>query len=167
MQKIKYIGLMFLILSLVLGYKAGKSLFEIRSADSYEDKGVHSFQPYQVLPVQVKNTTTGRNKRMNPTRTVYMVYYRVTDGGGYEWRKKAVTKSEGQRIVTEGKKVERRVLSIPSENVYITIEPDQTAESYITEQKHKYFWLLGISITYILTYFIIWIVLSVSHSKEK
>ncbi len=158
---------MFLILSLILGYKAGKSLLEIRSVDSYEDKGVHSFRPYQVLPVQVKNTTTGRNKRMNPTRTVYMVYYRVIDGEGYEWRKKAATKSEGQRIVTEGEKVERRVLSIPSENLYITIEPDQTAESYIAEQKQKYLWLLGISIAYIFTYFIIWIVLSVSYSKEK
>ena len=158
---------MFLILSLVLGYKAGRNLFEIRSVDSYEDKGVHSFRPYQVLPVQVKNTTTSRNKRMNPTRTVYMVYYRDTDGEGCEWRKKAATKSEGQRIVTAGEKVERRVLSIPSENLYITIESDQTAESYITEQKHKYFWLLGISIAYILIYFIIWIILSVSHSRKK
>lgn len=88
MQNLKTIvfvgGVMLLILAVTIGYFSIQYLSDIRSADSYEDKGVYTFSPYQVLPVQVKNTgASGRARRMNPTKTVYMVYYRATDGSGY------------------------------------------------------------------------------------
>lgn len=60
MQKLKSIvfiaGVLLLILAAVIGYLSIKNLADVRSADSYEDKGVYTFSPYEVLPVQVKNT---------------------------------------------------------------------------------------------------------------
>jgi len=132
MEKIKVIGffagLMFLILAAVLIYLSARGLLTIPSASSYQDNGTHTFEPYQVLPVQVRNTSAySRDRRMNPTKTVYMVYYRATDGSGYEWSDRAITRELGQETVKEGVPVTRRVLSIPSDRTYITVEPEQAA----------------------------------------
>jgi len=58
MEKVKSIGfvagLMLLILAAVMIYLSAKGLFSIPSANSYEDTGTHTFEPYQVLPVTVK-----------------------------------------------------------------------------------------------------------------
>ncbi len=61
---------------------------------------------------------------MNPTKTVYMVYYRTTDGSGYQWTDQAITRELGREIVDAGSAVERRVLVIPAGLSYITVEPD-------------------------------------------
>ena len=54
MAKLKTIvfvaGLMLLILAAAVGYLSIKYLAAILPADSYEDKGVYTFSPYQVLP---------------------------------------------------------------------------------------------------------------------
>ena len=68
MTKLKSIvfvaGVMLIILAVVVGYLSIKHLAAILPADSYEDKGVYTFLPYQVLPVQVQHTgTSGRNHR--------------------------------------------------------------------------------------------------------
>ena len=127
MQKLKSIifvaGLMLLILAAVVGYLSIKYLSAILPADSYEDKGLYTFLPYQVLPVQVENTgASGRARRMNPTKTVYMVYYRDTSGGGYQWSEQALNRQLGQEIVDAEIAVERRVLAIPDDRSYITVE---------------------------------------------
>ena len=76
-------GILLLILSAASLYVAVQALLEIRPAEDYEDIGVLTFQPYDVLPVQVQNTgASSRDRRMNPTKTVYMIYYRATDGSG-------------------------------------------------------------------------------------
>jgi hypothetical protein len=60
MEKVKpvgfVIGLMLLILAAVIIYLSAKGLLTIPSANSYQDNGTHTFEPYQVLPVQVRNT---------------------------------------------------------------------------------------------------------------
>ena len=150
MGKVKSIsfvaGLMLLILAAVMIYLSAKGLFTIPSADSYQDNGTHTFEPYQVLPVQVQNTSAySRDRRMNPTKTVYMVYYRATDGSGYQWTDRAITRELGQETVKEGVPVIRRVLSIPSDRTYITVEPDQTAESYTAGLRQKYVLALALS----------------------
>ena len=150
MGKVKSIsfvaGLMLLILAAVMIYLSAKGLFTIPSADSYQDNGTHTFEPYQVLPVQVQNTSAySRDRRMNPTKTVYMVYYRATDGSGYQWTDQAITRELGQETVKEGVPVTRRVLSIPSDRTYITVEPDQTAESYTAGLRQKYVLALALS----------------------
>ena len=138
MEKIKFIGFavsrMLSILAAVMIYLSIKGLFTIPSANSYEDGGTHTFEPYQVLPVQVRNTSSySRDRRMNPTKTVYMVYYR------------AITRELGQETVEEGVPVARRVLGIPSRRTYITVEPDQTAESYTAGLRQKYVLALALS----------------------
>ena len=50
-----------------------RDYLHIRPADSYTDRGIHRFEPYEVLPVQVKNTTgSSRSRRMRPTKTIYI-----------------------------------------------------------------------------------------------
>jgi len=96
-------GILLLILSAASLYVAMQALSDIRPAEDYEDIGVLTFQPYDVLPVQVKNTrASSRDRRMNPTKTVYMVYYRATDGSGYEWSEEAYSKDHDQRAVEAG-----------------------------------------------------------------
>lgn len=161
MEKVKSIGFvagfMLLILAAVMIYLSAKGLFTIPSANSYQDNGTRTFEPYQVLPVQVRNTSSySRDRRMNPTKTVYMVYYRATDGSGYQWTDRAITRELGQETVKEGVPVTRRVLSIPSDRTYITVEPDQTAESYTAGLRQKYVLALALSAAYILVYLVIW-----------
>ena len=161
MEKVKSIGfavgLMVSILAAVIIYLSVKGLVAIPSASCYKDNGTHTFEPYQVLPVQVQNTSAySRDRRMNPTKTVYMVYYRATDGSGYQWTDRAITRELGQETVKEGVPVTRRVLSIPSDRTYITVEPDQTAESYTAGLRQKYVLALALSAAYILVYLVIW-----------
>ena len=100
-------GVLLLILSAASLYVAIQALSDIRPAEDYEDIGVLTFQPYDVLPVQVQNTgASSRDRRMNPTKTVYMVYYRATDGSGYKWSDEALTRDLGEDIVEAGETVE-------------------------------------------------------------
>ena len=159
MSKLKSIvfvaGVMLLILAAAVGYLSIKYLVAIIPADSYEDKGVYTFSPYQVLPVQVQNTgASGRDRRMNPTKTAYMVYYRDTSGSGYQWSQQALTRELGQEIVDAGAAVERRVLAIPADRSYITVELGQTAGL-----RQKYITALVLAGAYVLLYAAAWCVL--------
>lgn len=84
-------------------YAAMQGLSELRPAEDYEGRGVRAFEPYEVYPIQVENTeASGRDRRMHPTKTVYMVNYWATDGSGYEWSEEAYSKDHGQRAVEAG-----------------------------------------------------------------
>ena len=138
-------------------YLSAKGLFSISPASDYEDRGIRAFEPFEVFSVQVRNTSAySRDRRMNPTKIVYKVNYRATDGSGYKWSDEAITLDRGERIVEEGVTVERRVLSIPSRGTYITVEPDQTAESFTTGLRQKYVLALALSAVYMLVYLVIW-----------
>ncbi len=139
-------GILLLILSAASLYVAMRDLSSLRPAEDYEDQGVRSFEPYAVYPVQVQNTgASGRDRRMNPTKTVYMVYYRATDGSGYKWSSEAFSKDHGQRVVEAGETVERRVLRIPADGTYITVEPEQSAGSYTEGLRQKYITVLALA----------------------
>ena len=153
-------GILLLILSAASLYVAVQALLEVRPAEDYEDQGIYTFQPYDVLPVQVQNTgASSRDRRMNPTKTVYMVYYRATDGSGYKWSDEALTRDLGEDIVEAGEPVKRRVLSIPADRTYITVEPDQTAESYTNGLRQKYVTILVLAGAYVLLYVVAWCIL--------
>ena len=79
---IQFAGIMLLVLALACLYVGAEGFLTIRPAAAYEDMGVHTFSPYQTYPTQVKNTAGGRQGRLHPTKTVYLVYYRATDGSG-------------------------------------------------------------------------------------
>ena len=161
------VGLLLLILAASSLYVGARGFASIRPAADYEDSGVHTFAPYDILPVQVKNNATGRAQRNNPTRTVYMVYYQTTDGTGYRWQVEGGSVRELAEQVYDRGPVERRVLSIPADNTYITVEPDQTAEGYTSSLRQKYILILALSGGYVLVYAAVWVVILCRNQRRK
>ena len=160
--------ILLLILSAASLYVAMQALLVIRPAEDYEDIGVLTFQPYDVLPVQVQNTgASSRDRRMNPTKTVYMVYYRATDGSGYKWSGEALTRDLGKDIVEAGETVQRRVLRIPADGTYITVEPDQTAGSYTEGLRQKYITVLVLAGAYAILYAAAWCILILMKKAKR
>lgn len=162
------VGLMLLLLSVVMGYFSIDGLSTITPAEDYLDRGIITFSPYEVTSQQVKNTSaSSRERRMYPTKTVYMVCYRATDGSGYKWTERAITPEMGQTVVDAGITVKRRVLSIPDRGTYITVEPGQTAESFTAEWRQKYIITLGLSAGYLLLYLLAWRMIWRKNKKER
>lgn len=153
------VGILLLIVAAVSLYTGIRNFTSVRPVTDYEDSGVHTFTPYDILPVQVKNNGTRRSQRRNPTRTVYMVYYHTTDGTGYRWQAEGGSaRTLAEQLYDRGP-VERRVLSIPADNTYITVEADQTAESYTESLRQKYILMMSLSGGYVLIYVVAWIVI--------
>ena len=172
MAKLKSIvfvaGVMLLILAAAVGYLSIKELSAMLPADGYKDRGVYTFIPYEVASEQVKNTSAdSRDRRMHPTKTVYIVCYRDIGGSGYRWKERAITPEMGQAVVDVGATVERRVLSIPDRGTYITVEPDQTAESYTAGLRRKYIVTLSLSVVYFLLYAAAWCLIWRKNRKKK
>ena len=172
MQKLKSIvfvaGVMLLILAAVVGYISIEELSAMPSADSYKDRGVYTFVPYEVASQQVKNTSAdSRDRRMRPTKTVYIVCYRDIGVSGYRWTEQVLTPEMGHAVVDSETTVERRVLSIPSRGTYITVEPNQTAESYTAGLRQKCINILCLSAVYILLYVAVWILIYRKNRKKK
>ena len=172
MQKLKFIpfyaGVMLFVLSAVMIYLSIQGLSDIRPASDYEDQGVYTFLPYEVQPVQVKNTSaSSRDRRMNPTKTVYMVLYRDTSGAGYRWRERTPAPELGEKTVEAGQTVARRVLSIPSSRTYITVEPEQSAQSYTDGLRQKYSRFVGLCVADILFSLAVWYVIRAKSSPRR
>ncbi len=149
------ISLLFLVLlfaSLLTLAIAGWQLHTLPSADAYTDKGIYTFIPYEVLPIQVENNTSGRQKRMNPTKTVWQVFYRTVESSGYRWRENVASKRVGQDVIAQKQPVKRRVLSLTGEKSYITVPPELDAESYIDGLRRRYLRILNISAVYPILY---------------
>lgn len=171
MKDLRMVGtigsLWLLLLAAAVIFAAGRQMLAIRPADNYEDAGIHSFLAYRVLPSQVQNTgATGRYRRMNPTRTIYKVYYLATDGSAYQCSEQVVSREFGQDMVDAEVSIERRVLRIPADGTYITVEADQTVESYTAGLRQKYVWALVPSGTYILLYLLVKIAHLVKRSRK-
>ena len=162
------VGILLLILAGVGLYTGVRNFTSVRPVTAYEDSGVHTFTPYDILPVQVKNTGARRSQRRNPTRTVYMVYYHTTDGTSYRWQAEGGSAQTLAEQLYDRGPVERRVLSIPTDNTYITVEADQTAESYTESLRQKYILMVCLSGGYVLVYVVAWIVIwSQKQRREK
>ena len=103
--------------------------------------GVHTFAPYDILPIRVED---GRNEKI-----AYKVYYRANDGSGYQYQVEGGTaRTLAEQVYNRGP-VERRVLLISQEDAYITIPPGETAESYTTKEEVKYLAITAISSLYL------------------
>ena len=164
---IRVVGVIELVLSMAFLYLGVKGIATVRPASGYEDMGVHTFSPYQVLPVSVENTSTGRDKRLNPKKTVYVVYYQALDGTGYRWEVDTGSKSEANRILAAGENVERRVLSIKETGKYIIVGAELTADTYVEGQKQQYFWMAGLSGGYLVLCLAGWVIVKQSQKKDN
>lgn len=149
-------GTLLMILAVAILYVCLRQLPGLRQLEDYEDRGVHTFAPYQVLPHQVKNNSSGRTQRMNPTKTVYMIYYREVNGAGYRWSEEAASKEAGRRVVEQGQQVRRRVLAIPAEGTYLTIDPELSAEAYANGLRRRYLGMMWAAIGYLVFYLLAW-----------
>lgn len=157
---VRVIGIMGLILSITCLALGVKGIVTIRPASDYEDMGVHIFSPYKVLPHTVENHATGRDKRNNPTKTVYVVYYQTSDGTGYQWKLESSNdKDYANQILAKGKSVDRRVLSIKENGKYMTVDAELTADTYAAGQQKRYLWMIGLSDSYLLLCFVVWLVM--------
>ena len=154
---IQFAGIMLLVLALACLYVGAEGFLTIRPAAAYEDMGVHTFSPYQTYPTQVKNTAGGRQGRLHPTKTVYLVYYRATDGSGYQWKDEVQYRNTAEKMVAAGECVERRVLSIRESGKYITVEGDQTAGSYVFHPQRRYGGMVLLSAAYLVVYGCVWV----------
>ncbi len=141
-------------------YVGVTELSKIQPASAYEERGVHPFSSYKSFPTQVKNTAGGRQQRMNPTKTVYLVCYRATDGSGYEWKDQVSSESAAEDRVAARESVERRVLSIKETGEYFTIDGGQTAESYVSGRRLRCLIMSGASTVYLVIYLIGWGIVS-------
>lgn len=165
---IRVVGVIGLVLSMAFLYVGVKGIATVRPASGYEDMGVHTFYPYQALPTSVENTSTGRDKRLNPTKTVYVIDYKTLDGSGYQWYvNTGNSKSEANRILAAGESVERRVLSIKETGKYITVGAELTADTYVEGQKQRYFWMVGLSGGYLVLCLAGWVIMKQSQKKNN
>ena len=157
---VRVIGIMGLILSIACFILGVKEIATIHPASDYEDMGVHTFSPYTVLPHTVENRATGRDKRNNPTKTVYVVYYQASDGTDYQWKLETSNdKDYANQILAKGESVDRRVLSIKENGKYMTVDADLTADSYVAEQQKRYLWMAGLSGGYLVLCVVVWLVM--------
>ena len=164
MKNLKILGIsataLLLLLALIMSYLSVKHLGNILPADSYEDKGVYTFVPYQVLPLQMKNNSAyNRDRRMNPKKTIFVIYYKATDGSGYTWNKLATDREQGTETIKNSIPVSRRVLTISADNTYITVEQQENAKSYTAKLRQKYTITLTLAVIYILLYIVVWIII--------
>ena len=157
---VRVIGTIGLILSIAFLSLGVKGITTLHPASDYEDMGVHTFFPYRVLPHSVKNTSgSSRDRRMNPTKTVYMVYYKTEDGTGYQWKRDAgSSKDSANKILAAGESVDRRVLSIKENGKYMTVDAQLTADTYVAGQQQRYLWMVGLSGGYLVLCFVAWVV---------
>lgn len=147
---LKTISIVLLLIAAVGAWTGIKNMRAVRPASDYEDKGVYEFIPYRVLTEQRENTgAVGRQRRLHPTKTVYVLYYKAQGHPSYRYKLDTAGEYTARQMLAEKKSVARRVLAIRSTNRYITVEPELTAETYTRNQLYKYVWITGCSLLYI------------------
>ena len=148
-------GIIPAVCSLYLGVQG---ITTIRPASEYEDMGVH-ISPYRVQPHSVENTSTGWDKRLYPTKTVYVVYYQTSDGMCYQWEVETGNdKDHANQILAAGESVNRRVLSIRENGKYMTVDAELTADTYVAGQQKRYLRMVWLSGGYLVLCLVVWVV---------
>lgn len=146
----------------VIAFISAGRYINIRPAGAYTDQGVYTFIPVSGYPTNVK--VPGSQK----TRNVYKITYRTTTQSPYTHTVEAPSRSAGEATVKAKEPVEWRVLSInnittprpdgegnrgttsiDSSNTFITIPPEETAESYTAKEQKKCVTAFAISAGYL------------------
>ena len=146
----RIISIALLIVAIIGAGMGIKNISSVRPASDYEDKGVYEFIPCKIVPVQRENTgATARQRRLHPTKIVYVLHYRAQGHSSYRYRLDTAGEYTAKQMLAEKKSVVRRVLAIKSTNRYLTVEPELTAETYTRSQQYNYIWIMGCSLLYI------------------
>lgn len=118
-------------------------------ADAYSDMGVYTFTPVRVYPTQEEYRIRVGRGWQDSTRTVYNVEYRAASDG-YGYHEETYSEKEAQSLLREGVAVQKRVLTVNETGRYLTIAPEETAESYVTRYRMSYITILAVCMTYLL-----------------
>ena len=153
MDKIKMLLVITVLIALSTLFYSVQGMQQVRSAGEYKDLGVYTFYPQRVAPLQKETNWTEQNK----TKKLQALAEEESLPEPQNWREKIERgkqlrdklrpvqeyeylmetggiESEAQDILAEGKPIERRVLAIPAEKAYITVEANMTAEDYVDKQ---------------------------------
>lgn len=157
-QKIIYylsiIGLLVSLAFLCLGIKG---ISGIHQASEYTDEGVYTFVPYRVSAITVENTSTGRDKRIHPTKTIYAVYYHTLEKSVYQWKvETGNSKADANRILQAKKQVKKRVFTRKSSEEYIVVEEELSVDTYVKRQVYRYACMIVLPIGYLICLWIFW-----------
>lgn len=125
--------ILLMMVSVATLFMSLQQMSAVRPASDYTDKGVHTFVPWTIYSTPKYPKSSGHQKNRRAATLIYVVEYRASDGTGYRYRYRGGTaRSLAQKVYDQGP-VDRRVLLIEKESAnitYITVEADETAESY-------------------------------------
>lgn len=140
---------------------AGYNYLTMRPASAYTDQGVYTFVASKGYPTVEKNNRNGRTHQ----RSVYKVVYQAK-GSGYTYTEDAPAESIGKQYVREKRTVDRRVLSITGENLYITVDAKYTLEGYVQTTRRRYLIVFGVSAG-CLTAAVVWYIWKKRAEEER
>ena len=146
----RVLGVMLLTAAPILLFFSLRELAALRPASAYQDLGVCEFVPDRIESIQTKSRGSAAYRRTNPTRIVYRLIYKARDGSARQYRVDYPARTLAQEALEEAEPVDRRVLRIPEENAYLTLEPDQDAQSYTRTQRLRYLLTAGVCGLYLL-----------------
>ena len=140
---------LLLTLAVIGLVSAGYRFMTIRPAGDYIDEGVYTFVASKGYPtVEGTSIYKAGSSYRSRQRSVYKVVYQAK-GAGYTYTQEAPTESIGKQYVREKRSVERRVLSITGENLYITVDAKYTPEGYVRSLRTRYLVVFGVSAGYL------------------
>lgn len=146
------VGIIVMIGAAISFYFSLQNLYSLPDVSDFEDRDVHTFVPYDIVPVRVQNNAAGRAQRNSPDKIVYTVLYKSSDQTGYRMRKEGGFTEDSAKLLYNSGSVEKRVLLNRKDNSYITADPDQTAAAYVAGMRRKYMLLSVLSGGYILIF---------------
>lgn len=115
-----------------------------------------------------EHNITSRHKHHKYTTTIYFVQYLANDGSKYKYQYEVGSaKSIADEILEKKEPIDRKVLSIIGEHKHLTIEANETAQSYEAQQKLSYLKRIGGSVAYILLWSVGTIILYKRRKKRK
>lgn len=153
------VGIMLLLFSVLTLFFSAKSISAIRPSLDYTDMGVRTFVPVHVLPTPVKNTSPGRNKRTNPTKTVYIVEYVAEGGTPYRHRSQGFPARDMAQGLFDRGPIDLRVVLTPDGAGFFVTPPDQSMKAHFDQVRSIYFRRMALSGGYLLCYGATWLVI--------
>lgn len=148
---------------LLFAAAAINACLELRPAESYVDKGVHTFTASSGYPTTRQGHWQKKYHRYYE-RHVYVVIYKAP--GGWRWEQDFLIEGEGKEAVRNRVQVERRVLSIAEENSYITVSPELTPQRYVEQKQQQYLSVAGVCLAVPAGEGVLWLLLRRKKAKS-